>query len=117
MMFAACSGNQSTASSDTAATKDSTVTNTFDLAAAKSAINDANKTFGDAVMKGDSIAVANLYASDANMFPPNMQKTENHDQIVSMAGAFARMGIKNFNLESTNVFGGPEYVIEEGNTL
>lgn len=113
MIFAGCSGNQS-ASSDAAATKDSAATNTFDLSAAKSAINDANKTFSDAIMKGDSVTVASLYASDAHMLPPNMAKAENHDQIVGMAGAFARMGIKDFKLESTNFFGGPEYVIEEG---
>jgi uncharacterized protein (TIGR02246 family) len=112
MLFAACS-NQSTAS-DASVTKDSTATSTFDLAAAKNAINDANKTFSDAIVKGDSVTVANLYASDANMFPPNMPKAENHEAILHMAGAFASMGIKSFNLESIDVFGGPEYVIEEG---
>lgn len=112
MMFAACS-NPST-SSDASATKDSTATNTFDLAAVKNAINEGNKTFTEAIIKGDSSTAANLYASDANMFPPNMPKAENQQQIMNALGGFARMGIKSFNLESTNVFGGPEYVIEEG---
>jgi ketosteroid isomerase-like protein len=112
MIFAACS-NQS-ASSNASAIKDSTATNTFDLAAAKNAINEGDKTFSEAIIKGDSVTAANLYASDANMFPPNMPKAENQQQIMNVLGAFARMGIKSFNLESTNVFGGPEYVIEEG---
>jgi ketosteroid isomerase-like protein len=31
-----------------------------------------------------------------------------------MAGEFARMGIKKFSLESTDVYGNPDLVVEEG---
>jgi ketosteroid isomerase-like protein len=109
MMFASCT-DQTTAS-DTSGKKDSSA---FDIAAVKSAITDANKTFGDAVVKGDSTTVANLYASDANMFPPNMPKIENHDGILAMAGELSRMGAKSVSLESTNVYGNPDLVAEEG---
>src|SRR5205823_2093706 len=89
-------------------------TATFDLAAVKSIIAEKNKTFSDAILKGDSTTVANLYASDANMLPPNVPKAENHDAIITVAGDFARMGLKAFSIESTNVYGGPEMVVEEG---
>jgi ketosteroid isomerase-like protein len=110
MLFASC-GNQTTAE-NTSAKKDSTAT--FDIAAVKSAIADANKAFGDAVVKGDSVAIADLYTSDANMLPPNMPKAENHQAILGMAGGLARMGIKSFSLESTDVYGDPDMVVEEG---
>jgi len=110
MLFASCS-NQTTAE-NTSSAKDTTAA--FDLAAVKSAIADANKTFGDAIVKGDSVAVADLYASDANMLPPERPKIENHDGILHLAGSFARMGIKAFSLESTDVYGNPDLVVEEG---
>lgn len=110
MLLASCS-NQTTAE-NAAPTKDTTAA--FDLAAVKSAISDANKTFSDAVVKGDSVTIADLYASDANMFPPNMPKIENHDGILHLASAFSKMGIKNFSLESTSVYGTPDMVVEEG---
>jgi len=110
LLLASCS-NQTTAES-TEATKDSTAA--FDLSAVKSSIAEADKTFGDAIVKGDSATVADLYASDANMFPPNMPKIENHDRILGMAGDLARMGFKSFSLESTNVYGNPDLVVEEG---
>lgn len=110
MILASC--NTQTTAADTATEKNSATT--FDLAAAKSAITETNKVFSDAVMKGDSATIANLYTSDANMFPPNMPKAENHEAIMGMAAGFAKMGIKSFSLESTDVYGGPETVIEEG---
>jgi len=110
LLLASCS-NQTTAES-TEATKDSTAS--FDLSAVKSSIEETNKTFSDAIVKGDSVAVADLYASDANMLPPDMPKIENHDGILHLAGSLARMGIKKFSLESTNVYGNPDLVVEEG---
>ena len=109
MLFASC-GNQTTAE-NTSAKKDST---TFDITAVKAAIADANKAFSEAVVKGDSVAIADLYTSDANMLPPNMPKAENREGILGMAGGFARMGIKSFSLESTDVYGNPDMVVEEG---
>ena len=109
MLFASC-GNQTTAE-NISAKKDSA---TFDITAVKSAIADANKAFSDAVIKGDSTALADLYTSDANMLPPNMPKAENHEAILGMAGGLVRMGIKSFSLESTDVYGDPDMVVEEG---
>ena len=109
MLFASCS-NQ-TSAENTSAKKDST---TFDIAAVKSIIAEKDKTFSDAILKGDSTTVANLYTSDASMFPPNMPKAENHQQIMAVAGEFARMGLKAFSIESTDVYGNPDLVVEEG---
>jgi ketosteroid isomerase-like protein len=110
MSFAACS-NQTTAE-DTSAKKDST--SAFDLSSVKAAIMESNKAFSDAIVKGDSTTVANLYTSDATMLPPNMPKIENHEGILGMAGGLSRMGVKSFSLESTDVYGGPDLVTEEG---
>jgi len=110
LLLASCS-NQTTAES-TEATKDSTAS--FDLSAVKSSIEETNKTFSDAIVKGDSVAVADLYASDANMLPPDMPKIENHDGILHLAGSLAKMGIKKFSLESTNVYGNADLAVEEG---
>jgi ketosteroid isomerase-like protein len=110
--FAACTGQ--TAGDETAATNDSTA---FDITAVKSTIAESNKAFSDAIVKGDSTTVANLYVSDANMLPPNMPKATTPDQIMQVAAAFAKMGLKAFSIESTDVYGGPDMVTEEGKYL
>jgi ketosteroid isomerase-like protein len=110
-MLLFCCSNPTTAE-DKSAAHDSTAS--FDLASVKATIMESNKAFSDAIIKGDSTTIANSYSSDANLLPPNMPKAENPQQIMNMAAGFAKMGIKSFSLQSTNVYGGPDMVTEEG---
>lgn len=109
LLFASC-GNPTGTGEESK--KDTTAS--FDLAAVKSTIAETNKTFSDAVVKGDSTTITNLYASDAHILPPNMPAATSHEAIQHVSGGFTSMGIKSFSLESTDVYGGPEMVVEEG---
>lgn len=110
ILFTRC-GNQTTAGET--AGKDSTAS--FDIAAVKASVAESNKAFADAILKGDSSAIADLYTSDAIMLPPNMPKAVGHDGILHVASALTQMGIGQFSLESTDVYGNGDLVAEEGN--
>jgi ketosteroid isomerase-like protein len=102
-----------TASTDkkTADTMDTKVS--FDPAAAKSAIESENVKFMDAFKKGDSAAIASMYASDALMLPPNSEPVKGTG-IAENWGAFIRMGIKDFKLITDDVSGNESQLAETG---
>ena len=108
ILLAACNDDKATVSTTTSdAAK-------FDLAAVKSGINESNTAYSNAIMKGDSAALVACYASDAKTFPPNMPVMGDAKSVAAMCGGFAKMGIKKFSLESTDVYGDASLVAEEG---
>jgi len=106
LAFSACKNEHTQA-----VLKDSTA---FDIGKVKSVIDESNKTFGEAIIKGDSVTVAALYASDAHILPPNMPMVDNEKGIAATAAAFSKMGLKHFSIESTHVWGNADMVVEEG---
>lgn len=88
---------------------------TMDLEAAKSEINKSNILFGQAFTKGDSMAVAGLYHSEAKIYPPNMGLLSQRSEMGHLITAMPGMGVKGLTLTSTEVFGSGDLVVELGN--
>src|SRR5258708_9083462 len=86
----------------------------FDPEAVKGEIITANQQFEQAFVKGDSSGITALYHVDAKVFPPNMDAC-NRKGIGSMAASVPKMGIKTMKLNTDEVSGGPDEVVETGN--
>ncbi len=87
---------------------------TFNLNAAKETIAATNALFAEAISKSDSAGVANLYSSDAILMAPNMPSFKGTAGVTSFTSAGIRMGMKNFKLATTEVWGNNEMVSETG---
>ena len=86
----------------------------FNKEAVRDSIEAANVVFVQAMMKGDSLAGADNYTSDAKIMGPNMPAVTGRDGIVGFAGEFSRMGVKDFKLNVVEIWGNEDMVIEEG---
>ncbi len=86
----------------------------FDISSVRNTINHNDKIFEEAIVKGDSAKVVALYATTAHMYPDNGPPIENYEGIKRFFGEFVKMGIKEFKLETVDVYGNNDNVIEEG---
>ena len=86
----------------------------FNKDAVRDSIEAANDVFEKAMMSGDSTTVAKNYTSDAKVMGANMPAISGSDGIVGFAGEFARMGVKDFKLNTVDIWGSDELVVEEG---
>jgi ketosteroid isomerase-like protein len=86
----------------------------FDPSAARSEIIAANQQFEQSFVKGDSAGMAALYHADAKAFPPNMEPCDRKG-VGSMITGIPKMGIKTMKLNTEEVSGGPDEVVEKGN--
>ena len=86
----------------------------FDPASVKADISAVNQKFEEALLKGDSAGIVALYHADAKIFPPNMEAC-NRNAVGSMVATMPKMGIKTFKLNTSEVSGGPDEVVETGN--
>jgi ketosteroid isomerase-like protein len=87
--------------------------NPIDLDAVKTQIIAADKQFEDAFAKGDSLAMLNVYHPQAKVFPPNAEPGDGKI-MASFAANASKMGVKSVKLNSDEVSGGPEEVVETG---
>ena len=87
----------------------------FNLVSARKAIDKGNDAFSSYFAKGDSTAMADLYAEDTIVLPPNMEMLKGHDSIAKLWGAFIRMGQRNIKLTTTEVTGSGNIAVETGN--
>src|SRR5215204_5928296 len=111
LLFVAC-GDKATESGTTTATE---TKSTFDLAAVKKIIDSTNAIFGSLISKGDSVALASLYTSDAKFMTPNMPTASGRNGVQSaFAGLFAAMGTPSLTLTANEVWGTEELVTEVG---
>ena len=92
---------------------DTTLTNTFDVSKVRESIESANKRFSEALLKGDSSAIVGFYHSDAMVFPPNMPQGTSKT-MGSMAASISKMGIKTFTLNTKDVTGTADEIVETG---
>ena len=106
--FAAC--NNLTGSDNTIATKDSS--NNADESV-KAYIRKEASNWGEEVRRGDSIAMAAHYTSDAIVMPPNSQPVKGND-IVKFWGSMVRMGVKDLKLNITDISGDGGVYAETG---
>lgn len=110
-LFIACNSNTANeASTNTAAETKSS----FDLAAAKKAIDSVNAQFGVLVAKGDSVGIANLYHSDAKVLGQSMPIASGKVAIQHAFAEMLGMGIGGATLTSTEVYGAEDLVSEVG---
>lgn len=86
----------------------------FDPGPVKAEIMAANQEFDQAFVKGDSAGIAALYLADAKIFPPNMHSC-NRDEMSGMIKTIPQMHLKTMKLNTDEVSGGPDEVVETGN--
>lgn len=70
--------------------------------------------FGEEIRRGDSVALASHYASDAVVMPPNSEVVKGNN-IVGLWGGALRMGVKDFKLTITDITGARDLYVETGN--
>jgi len=69
----------------------------------RKAIETTNKRFIEVFNKGDAVAVAGMYTSDARVLPPNSQTIEGRENIQTFWQEFITMGVKIVELETVQV--------------
>lgn len=106
--FAAC--NNPSATDKAIATRDS-VSN--DDESVKAHIRKEASNWGEEVRRGDSIAMAAHYASDAIVMPSNSEPIKGND-IVKFWGSVVRMGVKDLKLNITDISGDGDVYAETG---
>lgn len=107
LLFAACNNESST--NETVA--DEPKRDTVDY---RAAIDETNKAFAAAALKGDSAAfVSTFYHPDANIFPPN-EPSMDAKKVGSMMTQFPKMGVTAFTLNTKEIYEGDETVTEVG---
>jgi ketosteroid isomerase-like protein len=105
ILFSACQSNIESTEADQA--KQDTVDH-------KAIIEETNKAFSAAALKGDSAAfVTTIYHPDAAIFPPNVPEMNSAKNAAALA-QFPALGISSFTLTTKEIFKGDETVTEVG---
>ena len=93
-------------------------TASFDLAAAKTEIEDANKLFANLLSKDDSVGIATeCYTADAKLMVSNMPVIEGRKNIQSAWSSFIKTGLKTGEFNTIEVWGNENALTEEGTFL
>jgi ketosteroid isomerase-like protein len=107
LLLAACNNESST--NETVA--DESKRDTVDY---RASIDETNKAFTAAALKGDSAAfVSTFYHPDANIYAPN-EPVMDAKKTASMMTQFPKMGVTEFNLNTKELYEGDETVTEVG---
>ncbi|MGI9105426.1 MAG: YybH family protein [Pyrinomonadaceae bacterium] len=69
----------------------------------RAAIENNNRKFSEAFMRGDAAAVAALYTGDARLLPPDVPMMRGREAIQSFWQGAMNMGIKEATLETIEV--------------
>jgi len=85
----------------------------FDKGWAKSFIDSINLRFSNEIAAGDSVALASHYWQDAQLLLDNSEPV-NGDKIINAWGEAIRFGMKSMNFTTTDLKGGPNFIIETG---
>jgi len=86
----------------------------FDLTVVKNAIKENNKLYRIALISGDSAVFADLHHPATINMPPDAPLMTGRGAMGAMIKNMPAMGVTDYKVESTNIYGGPEDVIEEG---
>lgn len=113
VLFISCSNTANESGTNTATSGESK--SSFDLGAARKAIDSINNVFSSLAKKGDSVGLAALYTSDGKMMPANMPAATGQKEITSaFAGLIHTMGPIDLAFTTINVWGADPLAIEEG---
>jgi ketosteroid isomerase-like protein len=86
----------------------------FNLDAAKTAIAESNKTYGEGFVKEDSSLFIGKYTKDGCIMPANAPKLCGSQAIGMFFKGAQSNGVQNVSLTTEEVMGGPEVVVETG---
>ena len=101
-----------------AATSEETVVEpTFNLATAKAEIETANKEFTGFIAASDSIALSNLYTSDAKFMMTGAPAIVGKESIQATFSGMFKSGVSNVELTTLEVWGTEDVLTEEGEFL
>ena len=89
------------------------IKSTFNLDEAKAAIETAGQTFVIAMNKGDSLALANCYTTDAKMMGPNEKAVIGRPAIQKAFSDWIKGGIPTFTMKTIEVWGNEEMMAAE----
>lgn len=85
-----------------------------DQAKVRTEIEAQEKEFSTAIAKGDYNAVAGMYSSSAQLFPPNAPLVSGHDGIVAAWKGFVDAGFKGLELTTNEVEAAKDHADEVG---
>ena len=91
-----------------------TAENKFDIASVKKHIDEMNKTYGDRFVHNDTGFYAERYCKDAVIMPEQMNAFVGRDSIRHFNYNDGKNKDFKVAITATNVYGGPDAVIEEG---
>ena len=86
----------------------------FDTVAARKAIDTVNQQVMDGVAKGDAMAVANCYSSDASFMGPNAPAISGRKNIEAAMGGFMKSGVGKLTINTLHLWGTENGLAEEG---
>lgn len=86
----------------------------FDLSKAKAEIEEANKNFMALVAAGDSAGIANLYTTDAKLMFAGKPADSGRASIQTAFSQIINSGVTKVDLETVDVFGNEDLLVEEG---
>ena len=87
----------------------------FDLTAAKSAIEARSKIYVDAVNKKDSVGLANCYTTDGKFMQPNGESVVGRENIQKLVGEWMKAGMPHFSIQTVEVWGNETTLTAEEN--
>jgi len=109
ILFAACNNTE-----ETKTTGVTSAPPAFDLTVAKKEIEEADRNFSDALNRGDSTGLANLYTADAKMMGPNEPAIVGRKNIQTAIAGFINAGITKAVFTTIDVWGTEAMLAEEG---
>ncbi|MEO7176967.1 MAG: DUF4440 domain-containing protein [Saprospiraceae bacterium] len=112
-VFTAIVGCKQEAKTDDSMSK--TETPAFDLATAKKEIGDINKGFMEALIKGDSVTLANYYTTDAMFMNTDAPSVKGRANIQTEMSRIINSGISKVDIMTDDIYGTEELLAEEGN--
>jgi ketosteroid isomerase-like protein len=91
-----------------------TAIKSFDLEAAKSEIDEANREFIDLFNKSDSVGLANMFTIDGKSMEPNEPSFEGRSAIQTHYSIVMNAGANKLGLTTTGLWGDEKMLAEEG---
>jgi uncharacterized protein (TIGR02246 family) len=85
----------------------------FDMAAARKDVEDGNKAFCDALGKGDSVGLANLYTTDAKFMEPNAPTSVGRSNIQHSMAGYINAGVTKLSLTMVNLSGDENVLVQD----
>jgi uncharacterized protein (TIGR02246 family) len=85
----------------------------FDMVATKTAIETQGEVFTSALNKGDSIALAKCYTTDAKLLQPNGKAVAGRENIQKLFGQWIKSGMPSFSMKTIDVWGDEDGIVAE----